>query len=192
MFRLTCHLHIWQNDLAHLRATAVTRGWNGQNKSQRTKLTLKQKILPPLLPGFARTNKLSRLSIYLLNTSLITCRKFRSSYLGKATAAARAVLPTPTSVCGVIVFIFYDLGRCHHHQSLNREGSWDTTDDFATSFLHFSLFSTALWDLPNSRPVHSLMLSSHLSFCLHGLLPPFTVPCKRFLVRPYELSLIHI
>ena len=39
----------------------------------------------------------------------------------------------------------------HHHQSLNREGRWGTTDDFATSFLHFSLFSTALWDLPNSR-----------------------------------------
>ena len=41
----------------------------------------------------------------------------------------------------------------HHHQSLNRECRWGTTDDFATSFLHFSLFSTALWDLPNSRPV---------------------------------------
>ena len=50
----------------------------------------------------------------------------------------------------------------HHQQSLNREGLWGTTDDFATSFLHFSQFSTALWDLPNSRPVHSLMLSSHL------------------------------
>ena len=52
----------------------------------------------------------------------------------------------------------------HHHQSLNHEGHWGTTDDFATSFIHFSLFSTALWDLANSRPVHSLMLSSHLSF----------------------------
>ena len=49
----------------------------------------------------------------------------------------------------------------HHHQSLNREGRWGTTDDFATSFLHFSLFSTALWDLPNCRPVHCLTLSSH-------------------------------
>ena len=34
----------------------------------------------------------------------------------------------------------------HHHQhhrdqSLNREGRWGTTDDFATSFLHFPLFS---------------------------------------------------
>ena len=26
--------------------------------------------------------------------------------------------------------------------------------------VHFSLFPTALWDLPNSSPVHSLMLSS--------------------------------
>ena len=25
----------------------------------------------------------------------------------------------------------------YHHQSLNREGRWGTTDDFATSFLHF-------------------------------------------------------
>ena len=53
----------------------------------------------------------------------------------------------------------------HHDQFLNREGRWGTTDDFATSFLHFSLFSTALLDLPNSRPVHSLMLSSHLFLC---------------------------
>ena len=68
----------------------------------------------------------------------------------------------------------------HHHQSLNREGRWGTTDDFATSFLHFFLFSTALWDLPNSRLVHSLMLSCHLFLCLPCLLPPFTVPCKMF------------
>ena len=46
----------------------------------------------------------------------------------------------------------------HHHQSLNCEGRWGTTDDFATSFLYFSLFSSALWDLPNSRP--GLILSS--------------------------------
>ena len=41
---------------------------------------------------------------------------------------------------------------------------WGTTDDFTTGFLHFSLFPTALWDLANSRPVHSLMLSFHLFF----------------------------
>ena len=48
-----------------------------------------------------------------------------------------------------------------------------TTNDFATSFPNFPLFSTALWDLPNSRPVHSLVLSSPLFLCLHTLLPPF-------------------
>ena len=26
---VTCHLHFWQNDRDRLRATAVTRGWNG-------------------------------------------------------------------------------------------------------------------------------------------------------------------
>ena len=53
----------------------------------------------------------------------------------------------------------------HHHRrhlSLNREGRWGTKDDFTTSFLHFTLFSTALRNLANSRPVHSLILSSHL------------------------------
>ena len=77
-------------------------------------------------------------------------------------------------------------GTGHHHQSLNRKGRWGTTDDFAKSFLHFSLFSTALWDLPNPRPVHSLMLSSHLFLCPPCLLPPFTVPCKMVLARPDE------
>ena len=57
--------------------------------------------------------------------------------------------------------------------SLNREGRWGTTDDFATSFLHFSLFSTALWNLANSGPVNFLMLSSHLFFvCV--VIPPCT------------------
>ena len=77
-------------------------------------------------------------------------------------------------------------GSHHHHLSLNREGPWGTTDDFATSFLHFFLFSTALWDLPNSGPVHSLMLSSHLFLCPPCLLPPFTVPRKMVLARPDE------
>ena len=70
------------------------------------------------------------------------------------------------------------------HLSLNLEGHWSTTDDFTTNVLHFSLFSTVPWDMANSRPVHCLMLSSHLLLCLPGLLPPFTVPCKMVLVRP--------
>ena len=41
----------------------------------------------------------------------------------------------------------------HHHLSLNREGRWGPTNDFATSFLHFSLFSTALWDFGELQAV---------------------------------------
>ena len=45
---VTCHLHFWQNDRDFLRATVVTRGWNGyRNKSQHRKSTLEKKILPP-------------------------------------------------------------------------------------------------------------------------------------------------
>ena len=73
-----------------------------------------------------------------------------------------------------------------HHLSLNHEGRWGTTDDFAASFVHFPLFSTALWDLAISRPVHSLMLSSHFLLSLTCLLPPFIVPCKMVFDRPHE------
>ena len=50
---VTCHLHFWQNDRDFLRATVVTRGWNGyRNKSQHGKSTLEKKILPPFQQGF--------------------------------------------------------------------------------------------------------------------------------------------
>ena len=39
------------------------------------------------------------------------------------------------------------LDHHHRHLSLNREGRWGTTDNFATSFLHLPLFSIALLDL---------------------------------------------
>ena len=53
-------------------------------------------------------------------------------------------------------------------------------------FSIFSMFFTDLWDLLNSWPVLSLMLSSHLFLCPPCLLPPFTVPCKTVLARPDE------
>ena len=81
---------------------------------------------------------------------------------------------------------FAESYKLHLHLSLNRGGRLGTTDDFTTSFLHCSLFSTALWDFASSRHVHSLMLSSHLFFCLPCLLPPFVVPCKIVLARPDE------
>ena len=50
---------------------------------------------------------------------------------------------------------------------------WDTTVDFTTSLLHSLRFSAIF----HSRPVHSLMLSSHRFLCLPLRLPPWTVPC---------------
>ena len=47
---VTSRLRFWQNDWDLLRATAVTRGWNGyRNKSQHRKLTMDKTIFPPLL-----------------------------------------------------------------------------------------------------------------------------------------------
>ena len=85
-------------------------------------------------------------------------------------------------LCVCSLFLYH----LHLNLSLNREGHLYTTDDFTTSFLHFLLFSTALWDLANSRPVYSLMLSSHLFFYLPCLLSPVTVRCKMVLARPDE------
>ena len=55
-------------------------------------------------------------------------------------------------------------------QSLNLGGRRGTTDDVAAISFHPSLSSAALMESPNSIPVHSLMLSSHLFFCLLLLL----------------------
>ena len=59
---VTCHLHFWQNDRDFLRATVVTRGWNGyRNKSQHRKSTLEKKILPPFQQGFEPATFQSRI-----------------------------------------------------------------------------------------------------------------------------------
>ena len=89
-------------------------------------------------------------------------------------------------VCMLLHFTAWQWHHRHHHLSLNRDGRWGTTDDLTTTFLHFSPFSTALWDLANSRPVHSLMLSSRLLFYLPCRISHFTVPCKMALARPHE------
>ena len=58
---VSCHLHFWQNDRDLLRATAVTRRWNGyRNKSQHRKLTLEKIAVPPLLLGIEPANFRSR------------------------------------------------------------------------------------------------------------------------------------
>ena len=45
-------------------------------------------------------------------------------------------------------------------------------------------------NLQKSIPVHSLMLSSHLFFCLPLLLAPFTVPCRIVFPMPEDLVIV--
>ena len=80
---------------------------------------------------------------------------------------------TPSRKLSLMPQIHHHHHHHHNHLSLNCKGHWGTTDGFATGFLHFSLLSTALWDLMNTRPVHSLMLSSHFFLCL----PSFPFHC---------------
>ena len=55
------------------------------------------------------------------------------------------------------------------HLSLNHVGHWGITDNFTTSFFHFFLFFTALWDKANSRPVQFLMSSFSVCFVFFPL-----------------------
>ena len=45
---VTCHLHFWQNDQDRLRATAVTRGWNGYRNKPESAPKIEKKVLPRL------------------------------------------------------------------------------------------------------------------------------------------------
>ena len=68
------------------------------------------------------------------------------------------------------------------------EGRRGTTDDFATTLFHLDLFSAALVELAKSIPVHSLILSSHLFFCLPLFLFSFTVPCRIVFAKSEDLE----
>ena len=68
------------------------------------------------------------------------------------------------------------------------EGRRDTTDEFATIPFHLVLFSAALVDLTKSFPVQSLILSSHIFFCLPLFLCPFTVPCRTVLLKTRKIG----
>ena len=69
------------------------------------------------------------------------------------------------------------------------EGCRDTTDEFATIPFHLVLFSAALVELATSIPVHSLILSFHLFFCLPFVLCPYTVPCRIAFAKPEDIQM---
>ena len=85
---VTCHLYFWQNDRDFLRATVVTRGWNGyRNKSQHRKSTLEKKILPPFQQGFEPATFQSRgrcsnnLTTELSPPPTFNCLKYNYIYI---------------------------------------------------------------------------------------------------------------
>ena len=55
---VTCQLHFWQNDLGLLRATAVTRGWNGYRNESAQKADPGEEN-SPAAPAGIRTGDLS-------------------------------------------------------------------------------------------------------------------------------------
>ena len=98
---------------------------------------------------------------------------------------------TEHSTIGKIDYSF-DSGHVSSHfssQSLNLGGRRRTTDDVATIPFHPSLSSAALKESPNPIPADSLMLSSHLFFCLPPLLAPFAVPCRIVFAMPEDLEM---
>ena len=67
------------------------------------------------------------------------------------------------------------------------EGCRGTTDEFTTIRFHLVLFS--LVELAKSIPVHSLILSFHLFFCLPLFLCTFIVPCRIVFAKPEDLEM---
>ena len=65
------------------------------------------------------------------------------------------------------------------------EGRRGTTDEFAKIPFHLVLFSVKL---AKSIPVHSLILSSHLFFCLPLFLFPITVPYRIVFAKPEDFE----
>ena len=91
-------------------------------------------------------------------------------------------VPSNTSLCLLCdkkLLLFYPI---------TLEGRQGTIDEFATIPFHLDLFSAALDELAKSIPVRSLILSSHLFFCLPLFLFPFTVPFRIVFAKPEDLE----
>ena len=96
---------------------------------------------------------------------------------------ARLLIAFGTAFYAILFYsiLFYSI-------PLTLGGRRGTTDEFATIPFHLDLFSAALVELAKSIPVHSLILSSHLFFCLPLFLLPFTVPCRIVFAKPEDLE----
>ena len=91
------------------------------------------------------------------------------------------------AVAGIVDF-FFNLVYYILFYSITLGGRRGTTDEFATILFYLDLFSAALVELAKSIPVHSLILSSHLFFCLPLFLFQFTVPCRIVFAKPEDFE----
>ena len=123
-----------------------------------------------------------QIACIVINPITVDSYAFRFNF----TAEVRA----SDSMAASSTFNFMALSQFHliSTQSLYLGGRRGSTDGVATIHFHPSLSSAALRESPNPIPVHSLMLSSHLFFCLPLLLAPFTVPCYVF-AMPEDLEM---
>ena len=152
---VTCHLHFWQNDRDFLRATVVTRGWNGyRNKSQHRKSTLEKKILPPFQQGFEPATFQSR--VWCSNHWAIPAPM---NPLGPLMSFIYNIFPIIQSV-NMSTFPWYLMWLLFHNKvGTGTEGSWQ--------FKSSHVFNTALqkWALvlvPTIKPRLCYIVSASL------------------------------
>ena len=135
------------------------------------KLTL---TLPHSLLPCPRLLSYMKLTLTLLNTYptwnlLLPYPTLFCHALASRTQNPYSTLPEPTWPLSHPDFFCLLVSLCAFiisSRSLNLRGRRGTTDDIAMIPFHPSLSSAALRESPNPIPVHSLMLSSHLFFCL--------------------------
>ena len=128
---VTCHLHFCQNDRDFLRATVVTRGWNGyRNKSQHRKSTLEKKILPPFQQGFEPATFQSR--VRALTTELSPPHDLWTVSF----VFIRFVSKGPA-----LFFLSFMLLYVHRDRRLIRDGEPRTAFSTFTQLLSFPAFS---------------------------------------------------
>ena len=76
--------------------------WQGPAKGGNLRVSEAGSIIATCSNWNEQTVFLSFFKFLILKTSLIPCRKFGSLYLGKATAASRAALIIPASLCSTV------------------------------------------------------------------------------------------
>ena len=98
------------------------------------------------------------LSVEILITTLLFAAKNRATHLSNYSPHFPIIQRSLLLLEPLTIILSY--------LSRSLADRWGTTVDFTTSFLHSSRFSAFRSVVFHSRPVHSLMLSSHRFLCL--------------------------